>query len=90
MPTNHFTPAERTRNGRLGALVQQSRNDPKAYTGPARRAFLAKFVIAAAEDYPDLPEAEVVRRAEAALKAHMTRLAIRSAAARRARKVRAA
>lgn len=71
---------DRSAAGRLGALVQQSRNDPKVYTAKARARFLERFY---ADLDPSLPDAEKHRRAEAALKAHMLRLAMLSAKARR-------
>lgn len=67
---------------RLGAHTLHAKYDSKEITAPARRAFIARF-----EDEVDpdrmLPEAERQRRAEHALKAHMTRLALASAKARR-------
>ena len=72
--------------GRIGAHVSWSRTgDRTARTAPGTKAFMARF-----EDEVDpdrkLPVAERERRAEHARKAHMQRLALRSAAARRARK----
>jgi hypothetical protein len=57
----------------------------KTNTGPARQALAARF---SHEVDPEgiLSEEERTRRAEMALKAHMTRLALKSARARRARK----
>lgn len=76
------TPQERTLRARLAAQTLHSRVDSKEHTEPARAAFLAGF-----EDEVDpdrtLPEAERKRRAESARKAHFTRLALKSAQARR-------
>jgi hypothetical protein len=71
--------------GRIGAYAQKAKYDSKEITRAARAAFLDKWID---EVDPDrqLPEGERDRRAEAALKAHMTRLALKSAQARRARK----
>lgn len=70
--------------GRIGAYVTHSRHDPRETTAKARETFLSQF-----ERQVDpegvLPEAERLRRAEAARKAHMTRLAYLSAKARRAK-----
>jgi hypothetical protein len=81
-----FSPEERSLRGRIGAYRLHSQYDSKEITRAARTAFLAKW---AREVDPDsvLPEAERDRRAEAALKAHMARLALKSAQARRARKL---
>jgi hypothetical protein len=81
-----ISPEERSLRGRIGAYRLHSQYDSKEITRAARTAFLAKW---AREVDPDgvLPEAERDRRAEAALKAHMARLALKSAQARRARKL---
>ena len=73
------TPAQR---GRIGAHVSWSRTvDRSARTAPGRKGFLARFER---EVDPDgvLPEAERVRLAEHARKAHMQKLALISAARR--------
>jgi hypothetical protein len=77
-----FDPTEMARRGRLGAQVAHARHDPHDLTAAARAAFLARFEQ---EVDPDgvLPEAERLRRARHALRAHMTRLALLSAEARR-------
>ncbi len=70
-----LTPEERTLRARLGAHSLHASSDPRETTAKARVAFLAKF-----EDQVDpdrmLPEDERKRRAEQALKAHMSRLAL--------------
>ena len=69
--------------GRIGAHVKWSRtHDRTAATCPARRGFMARFEV---EVDPDgvLPVAERRRRAVHAMKAHMSRLALKSAMARR-------
>ncbi len=80
-----FDSSEMAQRGRIGAYVTHSRHDPKETTQAARTAFLARF-----EDEVDpehlLPEDERLRRAEAARRAHFSRLAYLSAKARRARK----
>lgn len=80
-----LTPAERTARARLAAHTLHSRVDSTVHTEPARRAFLERFEQ---EVDPDkvLPPAERRRRAEHAKKAYFTRLALRSARARRARR----
>lgn len=57
-----------------------AQNDPKETTAKAREAFRRQFYEGIPED---LPQAERDRRAEAAYKAHMARLAFLSAKARR-------
>lgn len=80
-----FDPAEMALRGKIGAFVTHSRHDPKLTTAKARAAFLARFET---EVDPDrvLPEEERQRRAESARKAHMARMALASARARRDRK----
>jgi hypothetical protein len=67
---------------RMGAHSLHARYDSSQLTANARAKFLAKFID---EVDPDrvLPEPERLKRAEHALRAHMTRLALRSAKARR-------
>jgi hypothetical protein len=60
--------------------------DRSAETAPARAAFRDRFLRQARDQFGDLPEPELARRAESLRKAHFTRLALRSAQARRARK----
>lgn len=73
--------------GRLGAAVQQSRNDPNVYTRAAHEAWHAKFARQVDPD-GELSEAERERRTQAAMREHMLRLAIRSAEVRKARQSR--
>ncbi len=80
-----LSPAERALRGRLGAFVLHSKYDPKETTSKARATFLAKFE-AEVDPTGVLPEDERLRRAESARRAHMTRLALASAKARRQRK----
>ena len=79
-----MTPSERRLRGRMAAALLHSRYDSRALTRQARTAFLEKFVR---EVDPErrLPEAERLRRAEQARRAHFLRLAIASATARRKR-----
>ena len=77
-----MTHAERVLIGRLGAYVLHSRYDSRELTKAAHAAFESKFER---EVDPDgvLPLDERRRRAEMARKAHFTRLALKSAQARR-------
>ncbi len=78
------TPSDRVLAARLAALTRWSAQDPVEGTSAARKAFNDRF---ARQVDPDgvLPEAERLRRAEAARKAYFTRLALKSAQARRNR-----
>lgn len=77
-----LSPTERTLRARLAAHTLHSQVDPTEHTAPARAAFLERFID---EVDPDraLSESERFRRAEHAKKAYFTRLALKSAQARR-------
>ena len=79
-----MTPTERVLRARIAAYVLHSTRDSREVTAPARRAFLNRFER---EVDPDrvLSIAERARRAQAARKAYFTRLALKSAQARRRR-----
>jgi len=75
--------SERKLQARLAAHTLHARvTDPSAHTLPARQAFLDRFAIQADPD-GILPPAERARRAEHLRKAYFTRLALKSAQARR-------
>ncbi len=73
-----LTPRQLSLRGRIGAYTLHATHDPKQTTAKARASFLAKFER---EVDPDgvLPEAERLRRAEAAKRAHFARMALKSA-----------
>jgi hypothetical protein len=75
-------PLVRRQVARIGGLTRASRYDGREVTRAARRGFMARF-----EDEVDperkLSLAERQRRAQAAMRAHMARLALRSAKSRR-------
>jgi hypothetical protein len=84
-PAKGLTPSERVLRARMAAHVSWAKTDDRsARTAPARQAALARF-----EEQVDperrLSSAERTRRAEHAMRAHMTRLALRSAQMRRRR-----
>ena len=85
--TEH-TASRRRLRARLAAHAMHSRNDSREITAAARSAFLGRF-----EDEVDpdrrLTEAERARRAKHARIAHFTRLALRSAQVRAARRTQA-
>lgn len=76
------TPSERSLSARLAAYSKWAQTDAREGTAAARAAFRDRFDR---EVDPDgtLDPAERARRAEAARKAHFTRLALKSAQARR-------
>jgi hypothetical protein len=81
--TSPLTPAQRTLRARIAAHSSWANTaDPAARTAPARAAAMERFER---EVDPDgvLPEAERKRRAEHARKAYFSRLALKSAKARR-------
>lgn len=81
-----MTPAERELAGRLGAHLSWSRTvDRQARTAPAREAWGARFIADVRREHPDLSDEEVERMAEHRRRAEMTRIALASVRARRAR-----
>ena len=78
MPMNK---SQRQQRARIGGYALAASRDPQEYTRAARRGFMRRFLD---EVDPDrvLPEAERERRARAALRGYMTKLALRSAQAR--------
>lgn len=78
------TPAERSLRATIAAHSKWAIHDPVAGTAKARQAFLDRFDKAADPDGV-LPPEERARRAAHLRKAHFTRLALKSAQARRAR-----
>jgi len=80
-----LTPAQRSLRARQAAYTLHAKHDSKETTKAARRGFLARFER---EVDPDgtLSPAERTKRAQAALKAHMARLALASSRARAKRR----
>jgi hypothetical protein len=77
-----LTPEQRSQRARIAALDRWSREDPVAATAPARRAFLESFERKVDPDGVLTPE-ERARRAACAHRAHMQRLAFKSARGRK-------
>ncbi len=79
-----LNPSERVLRARLAAYTLHAKYDPRETTAPALAASLDRF---ARQVDPEgtLPQHERTRRAEAARKAYFTRLALKSAQARRSR-----
>jgi hypothetical protein len=76
-----LSPAQRSLRSRIAAYALHASRDPRETTAKARQSFLAKF-----EQQVDpegvLPEAERLRRAACARKAHFALLALKSSKAR--------
>jgi hypothetical protein len=79
-----LTPEQRSLRGRIAANTRWSREDGKPNAVRAQAGLLAKFVDQVDPDRV-LPEDERLRRAEAARRAHMQRLAFLSSKARTSR-----
>jgi hypothetical protein len=74
--------ASRSLRARLGAHALHAKvTDPKAHTEPARKAWFARFEHEVDPRGVLTPE-ERSRRAEHAMRAHMSRLALKSAQVR--------
>jgi hypothetical protein len=81
-----LTPAERSLRARIAVHTSWAQTpDRAARTAPARHAALDRFQRQVDPD-GSLSEAERALRAEQAMRAHMARLALRSAQARRRHK----
>ena len=83
-PSSGLSPSQRSMRARLAAYAMHARHDSREVTANVRKAFVERFEQ---EVDPDgaLSVAERRRRAEHAMRAHMTRLALRSARARSTR-----
>lgn len=77
-----LSPAERTLRARLAAFTLHAKVDPKETTAKARAGLWLKF-LDEADPGRTLPEPERLRRAECLRSAHMAKLALKSATARR-------
>jgi hypothetical protein len=75
-------PAARVLRARMGAYAMHSKNSLEATTAAGRAAADARF-IDMVDPERTLSEAERARRVQAARREHMTRLAFRSAQARK-------
>ena len=84
IPDEAMTPNEKKMRARLGGLSLSAQRDPREYTKAARSRFMAKF-YEEVDANGVLDERERERRAEAARKAHFTRMALKSARKRNGR-----
>jgi hypothetical protein len=76
---------QRRLRAQIAANTRWSAEDPKEGIKPARAGYERRFELEV-DPHGLLPEAERTRRARAAMRAHMQRLALASSKARRARK----
>jgi hypothetical protein len=84
-----LTPAQRKLRGRIAANTRWSREDPAPTAARGQAGLQARFEREVDPEGTLAPD-ERARRAQAAHKAHMQRLALRSAQIRSARKATAA
>lgn len=77
-----LTPELLSLRARIGAHALHAKHDPTVTTAAGRAAFLARFEKEVDPDGTLTPE-ERSRRAQHAIKAHMSRLALKSAQARK-------
>jgi hypothetical protein len=70
-----LTPAQRSQRARLAALTRWSRENAAAAAARGQAGLLEKFRREVLAADPQVAEPELTRRAEAARRAHMTRLA---------------
>ena len=84
-PQASLSPSERSLRARLAAYAMHARHDARRTSANGRAAFLARFEREVDPDGRLDPE-ERCRRAQHARSAYFTRLALASAAARRAKR----
>lgn len=77
-----LSPEQRSLRARIAAHTLHSQVDPQEHTAPARKAFLDRFEAEVDPEGVLSPE-ERARRASHARKAYFTKLALKSAQARR-------
>ena len=75
MPMNK---SQRQQRARIGGYALSASHDSRGYTRAAREGFWRRF-LDEVDPNRALPEAERNRRARAALRAYMTKLALKSA-----------
>lgn len=79
-----MSPEERSLRARLAAHVSWAATpDPASRTAKARAAALGKFEREAREMHPDASDEQITRVAAHLRSAHFTRMALKSATARR-------
>ena len=81
-----LTPQQRTLRARAAAYARWANENGQAQAQRAQRGLRDRFRRQVAQAHPDLPPAELERRAECAYRQHMTRLAYASSKARGGRR----
>jgi hypothetical protein len=81
-----LTPQQRTLRAKIAINTRWANEDGRANAIRANKGLQAKFVREAREKFPNLPESDIHRRAAAAFRAHMSRLALKLSKARAARR----
>lgn len=74
--------AQRSQRARIAALTRWSKENPAATAARGQAGLLEKFRRQVLDHDPTVVEPELTRRAQAARKAHMQRLAFQSSKAR--------
>lgn len=77
-----LTPEQRRQRATIAALTRWSKEDPTANASRGQAGLLEKFREQVLADDPTVVEPELTRRAEAARRAHMMRLAFQSSKTR--------
>jgi hypothetical protein len=80
-----LTPEQRTLRAKIAINTRWANEDGRASAIRANKGLQAKFIRETHEKFPDLGHAELERRATAAFRAHMQRLALKSSKARAVR-----
>lgn len=84
-----LTPEQRSQRARMGGLATSARHDSKEYTQPAHEGWFNRF-LNEVDPRGELPEPERMRRALAAQRLYMQKLAWKAAKTRKARANKAA
>lgn len=78
-----LSPEQRRLRASAAAHARHAAHDPRELAVAGQQGLLDRFRRQAAEQWPDLPETEIERRAGHLLKSHMAKLALASSRARR-------
>lgn len=77
-----LTPEQRSQRARIAALARWAKETPSANAARGQSGLLEKFRQQVLADDPNVAEPELSRRAEAARRLHMQRLAFKASRAR--------
>lgn len=77
-----MSPEQRSLRARAGAHAVHAKYDSRDLTAAGRAKFLSRFLEQVDAETPGLDEPERLRRAEHLLRAHMSKLALKSSIAR--------